>query len=110
MWGAQLLPTNGMRAGRRAIGVAEAEDVHAPAGTRHRCRAPDVVSPLVVVERMEQRAVEHRVEHSAQTIEVESVTDNESASMPRAVALSRAMYTALAATSTPRTWTLWAAR
>ncbi len=75
--GDQLLPTDGMRAGGLTIGVAETEEVQVPAGTRHRRQAHDVVSPLIVVERMKQRAVEHRVEHPAQTIEVESVTNNE---------------------------------
>ena len=48
-----------------------------PAGSRYRCQTHGVGSPLVVVERMKQRTIEHRVEHSAKTVEAEGVRNDE---------------------------------
>ena len=48
-----------------------------PATTSHGREARHVVSPLVAIERVEQPAVKHRLEHPAQTVQVEGIGNHE---------------------------------
>jgi hypothetical protein len=73
----QLLPTDGMRATGIRSDVAETEHVQVPATTSHGRQTRHVVSPLIAIERVEQPAVEHRLEHSAQTVQVQGIANNE---------------------------------
>ncbi|HEY6693802.1 MAG TPA: hypothetical protein VI006_13200 [Solirubrobacteraceae bacterium] len=48
-----------------------------PAATSHGRQTRHVVSPLIAIERVEQPAVKHRLKHSAQTVQVEGIGNNE---------------------------------
>jgi hypothetical protein len=48
-----------------------------PATTSHGRQTRHVVSPLIAIERVEQPAVKHRLKHSAQTVQVEGIGNNE---------------------------------
>jgi hypothetical protein len=73
----QLLLTDGMRATRITSDVTETQHVQIPTATRHGRQTRDVVRPLVAVERVEQPAIEHRLKHSAQTVQVQRVGNDE---------------------------------
>jgi hypothetical protein len=66
-----------MRAAGLAVGVAEAEQVQGAAGTDHRRQARHIVAPLATVERVEEPAVEHRLERSAEAVQVQGVAVRE---------------------------------
>jgi hypothetical protein len=57
--------------------VTETEHVQVPATTSHRRQTRYVVSPLTAIERVEQPAIKHRLEHSAQTVQVQGIGNNE---------------------------------
>jgi hypothetical protein len=57
--------------------VAEAEHVQVPAATSHGRQTRHVVSPLVAIERVEQPAIERRLEHSAETVQVQRIANHE---------------------------------
>jgi hypothetical protein len=65
-----------MRAGIRSD-VTETEHVQLPATTRHGRQTRHVVSPLIAVERVEQPAIDHRLKHSAQTVQVQGIGNHE---------------------------------
>ena len=48
-----------------------------PATTSHGRQTRHVVSPLIAIERVKQPAVKHRLKHSAQTVQVEGIGNNE---------------------------------
>ena len=73
----QLVLTERMGSVRTRAHVAEAEDVQAAAGTDHRREARDVLASLLAIERVEQRAVEHRVELPAECLEAQRIGDEE---------------------------------
>jgi hypothetical protein len=66
-----------MRATGIRSDVTETQHVQVPATTRHRRQTRHVVSPLIAVERMEQPAIEHRLKHSAQTVQAQGIGNNE---------------------------------
>lgn len=66
-----------MRATGTTSDVTETQHVQVPATTRHRRQARHVVSPLIAVERVEQPAIEHRLKHSAQTVQVQGIGNRE---------------------------------
>jgi hypothetical protein len=65
-----------MRAGVRSY-VTETEHVQVPATTRHGRQTCDVVSPLIAIERVEQPAIEHRLKHLAQTVQMQGIGNHE---------------------------------
>ena len=99
----QLLLTDGMWPTGIRSGVTETEHVQVRAGARHRRQTRHVVAPLLAVERVEQPAVEHRLEDAVQALQVQGIANPNSASRPRRAAFSRAIDSAVSATSTPST-------
>jgi hypothetical protein len=73
----QLLLTDGMRANRTGSGVTETEHVQVRATTRHGRQTRHVIPALIAIERVEQAAIEHRLKHSAQTVQVEGIGNHE---------------------------------
>ena len=73
----QLVLADGMRAASVRSDVTETEHVHVSPTTRHGGKALNVRSSLLAVERVEQTAIEHRVKHSAQAVEVHGVASHE---------------------------------
>ena len=67
---------------RIRFGVAETEHVQVPATTCHGRQTRHVVSPLIAVERVEQAAVEHRLERSAETVQVQGIGHDELSADP----------------------------
>jgi hypothetical protein len=65
-----------MRAGIRSD-VTETEHVQDPATTRHGRQTRDVFSPLIAIECVEQPAIEHRLKHPAQTVQVQGIGNHE---------------------------------
>jgi hypothetical protein len=57
--------------------VAEAEHVEAAAAAGHGGQARHVVAPLVAVERVEQTAIEHGLEQSAQPVQAQRIGERE---------------------------------
>jgi hypothetical protein len=66
-----------MRATDIRSDVTETEYVQVPATTCHGRQTHHVFSPLIAVERVEQPAIEHRLKHSAQTVQVQGVANHE---------------------------------
>jgi hypothetical protein len=73
----QILLTDRMRATGLWSDVTETEHVQLPTSTRHGRQARHVVVSLIAVEGVEQPAVEHRLEHSAQTVQVQGIANHE---------------------------------
>ena len=65
--GPQLLLIDGMRATGVRSDVTETEHVQVAATTVHGRQICHIAPPLIALERVEQTAIEHRLEHSAQT-------------------------------------------
>jgi hypothetical protein len=57
--------------------VTETEHVQVPTTTGHGRQTRRVVSPLIAIERLEQPAIKRRLKHSAQTVQVEGIGNNE---------------------------------
>jgi hypothetical protein len=73
---AQLFPADRVRANIGAL-VTEAEYVNSSIALGHRRETRYVTWSLVIVERMEQPAVEHRLEPASQPLQRKRVSDNE---------------------------------
>jgi hypothetical protein len=74
--GSQLFLTDGVRASIGAI-VTEAQDIQGSIVLCHRRETRHVSGSLVAVEGVEQPAVQHRVEHAPQTLQLEHVSRSE---------------------------------